>query len=225
MAGIDSSLAEEVIIERKNVLHARVNVDESRRVRLIVPSDFTERDIEKLTLKKGKWINNNLRFFLTRIQKTIKLAKKEVLFLGEPFSFEYVPSLADDNIDFKSRRILTSLNLANESELLRWYRQKAQDCIIKRVQYLSQKSHFNYKKIFIRAQRTKWGNFSKKKNLSFNWRLVKAPQFVLDYIIFHELIHTEIFNHSRLFWLKISFLMPRYKDAIGWLNAYGKSLY
>jgi len=225
MAGINSSLAEEVIIERKNVLHARVNVDEGRRVRLIVPADFTEKDIEKLTIKKGEWINNNLRFFLNRTQKTIKLNKNEVLFLGEPFSFEYLPDLSDEKINFKNRIIVTSLNLSNESELLRWYRQTARDCIIKRVQYLSHKNHFNYKEIFIRAQRTKWGNFSKKKNLSFNWRLVKAPQFVLDYIIFHELIHTEIFSHSRLFWLKMASLMPKYKEAIGWLNTYGKSLY
>jgi YgjP-like, metallopeptidase domain len=67
---------------------------------------------------------------------------------------------------------------------------------------------FNKNRIYVMGQRTKWGNCSALRNLSFNWRLVMAPDFVLRYIATHEMVHLAVPNHSRKFWLTVQSLCP-----------------
>ena len=96
------------------------------------------------------------------------------------------------------------------------------------VQYalekLAEENRFKYSHVYIRNQMTKWGNCSAKKNISLNWRLVRAPQYVVDYIILHELLHTETMNHSQQFWIRLRSIMPDYQSAISWLEKYGSSI-
>jgi predicted metal-dependent hydrolase len=72
---------------------------------------------------------------------------------------------------------------------------------------------------------TKWGNCSAKKNISLNWRLVRAPQNVVDYVILHELLHTEIMNHSQQFWIRMRSIVSDYQTALAWLEKYGSAIF
>ena len=45
------------------------------------------------------------------------------------------------------------------------------------------------RRVYVMGQRTKWGNCSSRKNLSFNWRLILAPDFVLRYLVTHKAVH------------------------------------
>jgi predicted metal-dependent hydrolase len=74
------------------------------------------------------------------------------------------------------------------------------------------------------AQRTKWGNCSTRGNLSFNWRLVMAPDFVLRYIVAHEMTHLVVPDHSRKFWLMVQSLCPETERARQWLVAHGQRI-
>jgi predicted metal-dependent hydrolase len=89
---------------------------------------------------------------------------------------------------------------------------------------LAERLNFKYNQIYIRSQHKKLGNCSEDKNISFNWRIIKAPEFVIDYLIIHELVHTRIMDHSTKFWLMIKSIYPEYKNAIHWLEKYGNSL-
>lgn len=63
-----------------------------------------------------------------------------------------------------------------------------------------------------------------EKNISYNWRLIKAPLFVIDYLIVHELAHTVIMSHTNKFWTLLKSYYPNYREAITWLDKYGNSL-
>ena len=67
------------------------------------------------------------------------------------------------------------------------------------------------------GRRTKWGNCSRLHNLSFNWRLIMAPDFVFRYLITHEVVHLEIPDHSKRFWLTVQSLRPDMEKALQWL--------
>jgi predicted metal-dependent hydrolase len=69
------------------------------------------------------------------------------------------------------------------------------------------------------CQRTKWGNCSALGNLSFNWRLIMAPDFVLRYLVTHETVHLAIPDHSQRFWLTVQSLCPETERARQWLVA------
>ena len=74
------------------------------------------------------------------------------------------------------------------------------------------------------GQRTKWGNCSALQNLSFNWRLIMAPAFVLRYLVTHEAVHLAIPDHSQKFWLTVRSLCPESERARQWLCASGHRL-
>jgi predicted metal-dependent hydrolase len=73
------------------------------------------------------------------------------------------------------------------------------------------------KRVYVMGQRTKWGNCSSLKNLSFNWRLILAPDFVLHYLVTHEVAHLAIPDHSAKFWLTVQSLCPETERAKQWL--------
>lgn len=67
------------------------------------------------------------------------------------------------------------------------------------------------------GQRTKWGNCSARRNLSFNWRLILAPDYVLRYLVTHEAAHLAVPDHSAKFWLTVQSLCRDTEKAKQWL--------
>jgi predicted metal-dependent hydrolase len=101
---------------------------------------------------------------------------------------------------------------------LRWYKTQALKVISERVAYHTKKNKFAYRKIRISSARTRWGSCSANGTLSFTWRLVLAPPEVIDYVVVHELAHTQIRNHSSKFWYRVEEIMPGYKRYVSWLK-------
>jgi predicted metal-dependent hydrolase len=56
------------------------------------------------------------------------------------------------------------------------------------------------------------------RNISLNWQLIHAPKLVIDYVILHELLHTQIPNHTQRFWVHLAAKAPQFRQAIQWLN-------
>lgn len=69
-----------------------------------------------------------------------------------------------------------------------------------RIKELAEKFGFVYNKVTIRNQKTRWGSCSGKNNINLNMQLMNIPNYLLDYVILHELVHIKVKNHSPLFW-------------------------
>ena len=82
------------------------------------------------------------------------------------------------------------------------------------------------KAIALRDTRTRWGSCSRKGGLTFSWRLILAPEFVLDYVVAHEVAHLKEMNHGPRFWaLCESLTTADAKVARAWLRANGGALH
>lgn len=211
------------ILIQKELKHARVKVSEDGNVRLIIPTTFTQEDIEFLITKKSRWIEKQLKFFgqMSKIQ----LQRNQLLLYGNRYTYFYDSTFEQKIIidhDFKTIR--AKRNLLDTQIQQKWFKSVAKKYLTKRIEELATKLNFQYNQLYIRNQRKKWGNCSKDKNISLNWRLIKAPMFVIDYLIVHELVHTEIMNHTHKFWTMLKSYYPDYRDAINWLDKYGNSL-
>lgn len=99
-----------------------------------------------------------------------------------------------------------------------WLRQQARRVIVARVAQLARLHDFRYRRVFVRAQRTRWGSCSNRGNLSFNFRLIMVPPEVLDYVICHELAHLRVPDHSARFWREVERLCPDYRARRRWLR-------
>jgi predicted metal-dependent hydrolase len=80
-------------------------------------------------------------------------------------------------------------------------------------------------KLTLRDTRSRWGSCSSAGALSFSWRLVMAPSYVLDYLAAHEVAHLLHMNHSAAFWEKVAESCPASAHAETWLQANGASLH
>lgn len=81
------------------------------------------------------------------------------------------------------------------------------------------------KRVSIRDQTSRWGSCSTTGVLSYSWRLILAPPFVLDYLAAHEAAHLVEMNHSRAFWRQVARICPDFRKAKAWLDAYGADLH
>ncbi|MBR5130388.1 MAG: M48 family metallopeptidase [Alphaproteobacteria bacterium] len=79
-------------------------------------------------------------------------------------------------------------------------------------------------RITLKDTSTRWGSCSSTKHLNFCWKLAMAPDYVLDYIIAHEVSHLKEMNHSDKFWAVVGTLGVRRADAEIWLRKNGTDL-
>jgi predicted metal-dependent hydrolase len=81
------------------------------------------------------------------------------------------------------------------------------------------------RRIAVRDTVSRWGSCSSAGRLSFSWRLILAPPFVLDYLAAHEVAHMVHLNHSTKFWSLLRRICPETNRAEAWLKAHGASLH
>ena len=103
--------------------------------------------------------------------------------------------------------------------------QQALKVIPARAAYYAPLIGVTYGRITIRNQTSRWGSCSSKGNLNFNWRLIFAPEEVVDYIVVHELAHRKEMNHSRAFYNVVASVLPDYKVREKWLKENGEKLW
>lgn len=107
----------------------------------------------------------------------------------------------------------------------RRYIQIARDIFTVKTAYYASVMHVTYGRISIREQKTRWGSCSSDGNLNYNWRLIFAPEEVLDYVVVHELAHRREMNHSKAFYAIVESVLPDYKQRRQWLRQNGASLW
>ena len=106
-----------------------------------------------------------------------------------------------------------------------WLRAQAKAYLTERAQSIAKAKGFNFNRLFIRSQTTKWGTCSTKGNISLNWKLIQCPPFVIDYLVVHELCHLLEMNHSASYWGHVAHHCPDYRKAEAWLKRYGSTVF
>jgi predicted metal-dependent hydrolase len=81
------------------------------------------------------------------------------------------------------------------------------------------------KRVSIRDPSSRWGSCSTTGVLSYSWRLIFVPPFVLDYLAAHEVAHLIEMNHSQAFWRVVERICPHVARAKSWLDAHGPDLH
>jgi predicted metal-dependent hydrolase len=108
--------------------------------------------------------------------------------------------------------------------LERWLRRSARTAIEAQAAAVAEKLAVEMGRIYIMDQRTKWANCSRRRNLSFSWRIIMAPDFVLKYLVTHEVVHLAVPDHSQRFWLTVQSICTDAERGRQWLAANGARL-
>jgi len=79
-------------------------------------------------------------------------------------------------------------------------------------------------RVNVRDTKSRWGSCSEQGNLSFSWRLIFAPEPVLDYVVAHEVAHLVEMNHGPRFWQLVESLTPGSAGPRAWLKRHRSRL-
>lgn len=146
------------------------------------------------------------------------------LYLGQ----EYPLHIAQDmfgKLLFEDRFILSARQTAKAAGLFeRWYKQEAFMVFTHRCRAYAEQMGVRYKNLNLSSAKGRWGSCTPRGNLRFNWRLVKAPIEIVDYVIVHELAHLKELNHSSRFWAVVEKHYSSYFQAKKWLKDNAHSL-
>jgi len=109
--------------------------------------------------------------------------------------------------------------------LVDWLKKQARTEIECRVHRYADRLQRKHGRITIRDTRSRWGSCSSTGALNFSWRLILAPEWVLDYVVAHEVAHLVEHNHSAAFWAIVARLNDDAKAARKWLLQHGEGLH
>lgn len=105
-----------------------------------------------------------------------------------------------------------------------FYRRAARREIAPRLDRASALAGTPYNGLSIRAQRSRWASCSSSGRMSFSWRLLLAPERVLEYVVWHEVCHLQVRDHSSRFWALVELHWPTWRDERDWLRRHGATL-
>jgi predicted metal-dependent hydrolase len=94
-----------------------------------------------------------------------------------------------------------------------------------RCRELAESAGIRIGRVSVRDQRSRWGACSSRGTITLNWRLAQVPPGVRDYIIWHELAHITVPNHSRRFWRLVETLCPAWREHEHWLKAHEREFF
>ncbi|GAC1319044.1 MAG: SprT family zinc-dependent metalloprotease [Thermoleophilaceae bacterium] len=212
--------------------HARIVVDQGG-VEVVVPRRMALRHVEPFVRRKQPWIERTLRR-LREAERTVAGVALE-----DGGSVPYLGTRLDLRVRTDPHRVRA--HVARRGETLHvsvaspavdvvaqviegWYRRRARVEVARRLDRATARAGSRYTRLSIRGQRTRWASCSSTGAMSFNWRLLLAPEEILDYVVEHEVAHLEVLDHSRRFWSLLERRCPSYREHERWLRRNGPGL-
>jgi len=199
----------------------------SREVVLTMPPRGSVKEAKEFAQKHGGWIAARLK----RLPEAAPFAHGfEVPLRGVPHRVVHrrgergtVWTEADDG---GARLICVAGDVAHVNRRISDFLKREAQCDLETASRgYAEKLGVPIKRISVRDQSSRWGSCSNTGVLSFSWRLILAPPYVLDYLAAHEVSHLIELNHSPRFWRLVKRLYPSFERAKVWLDVHGTDLH
>ena len=147
-----------------------------------------------------------------------------LMYLGKNYQLLVVDEEIE-GIEFDQRFKISKHNQRKANELFKkWYLTQS----LKKIEPLAAKYAkslgVKYNRFKISEMKYRWGSCTPANNVIFNWRIIKAPMYVLEYLVAHELVHLLEDNHTPRFWNILSIQVPNYEKSQNWLKKNGQLL-
>ncbi|MBV8987453.1 MAG: M48 family metallopeptidase [Solirubrobacterales bacterium] len=199
----------------------RVTVDSAGEVEVVLPRRAAEREAAAAIRELGPWIERRMEE-VARARDAVAARGDFVPYVGQLLRLVGEPGRT--RVHRRGSELLVPIGEQRAPALERWYRRAARAEIEPRLDRACALAGSSYSALTIRGQRTRWASCSPTGAMSFNWRLLLAPEPVLEYVVWHEVCHLEVMDHSPRFWELLSKRCPDYRDRSRWLRRHGQTL-
>lgn len=215
-------IAEVIRTERRKTADIRV---EDGAVSVLVPRDLPMERIDLLLKEKRNWIKEKIV-----LHRQAQPVSEKQFVSGEAFSYlgrNY--RLKVEKGAFKPVRLINGRLVVTvpqgkdqphmiRNALVRWYKRQAEQKLVEKVERYAPVVGVEPTGVGIKSFKSRWGSCTAKGRLEFNWRVMMAPNSVVDYVVIHELCHLKQHDHSTEFWKEVERALPRYRKLKEWLK-------
>ena len=205
-----------------------------QQLTVYAPHYVSEKDIKKWLSTQTQWITAQLhKQQLQEDTRQYPFSSQQVRLFSECLAVTFEQGISTQwqfNADSQTLKLTLSKRVKKQQStyqqlLEKFLHEQLEGYIEMRVgHYCQLMSEQLPEQIIIRQYKRRWGSCNSRRELTFNIMLAAAPQWVIDYVIVHELAHLRFLNHSRAFWQHVSQYYPGYKKATTWLKQHGTSL-
>ena len=198
----------------------RVTVDAERGVEVVLPRRASEREAARAVDELAPWIEKKVaeigaaRAAVAGREGTLPVLGQELVLVAEP---------GRTRVHRRGDELLVPAG-DHRPAVERWLRREAHKEIAPRLDAACDAVGRPYERLAIRGQRTRWASCSSTGTMSFNWRLMLAPEPVLDYVVWHEACHLVHADHSPRFWALVARFRPDHREHARWLRRNGATL-
>ncbi len=216
----------------------KMTVDHFGEVQVVVPKRVSEAVIKEFVLTNLEWIEKQQARQTARRESLLKKNPPKMFQPGELFrfygverqlvfeqteraklQFEIVESYLVAHLPVSMITLSAELlRLSLKEGLAKFTEAEARRHLTERIQFWSEKMKLQVSGLSFRNQKTRWGSCSTAGHISLNWKLVFAPEAVIDYVVIHELAHLVHANHSVRFWNLVETFDPEARLHRRWLR-------
>lgn len=196
------------------------------KVLIKAPSQVSINYIDTLITSKERWIKQKIQQQLVTARQANELchhgrvwingqAYKIIVSIGNKAAIEVDEGIVTCTIKASSK---LSESQAIKVLLEDWFKQQAHAYLPKRTLQLSNLTGLIPSEVIVKKYRARWGSCDNFRRISLNYFLMMLPEWVIDYVIIHELCHLKHLNHSQQFWSLVSQHCQNFNQAKNWVK-------
>ena len=214
--------------------HACLKVNAAGAVEVVVPRGYNQSQIPAFIAQHQVWLNKTVaRMKAVREPHldTLRPAKIELAAVNEVWQVRYGLRSKPGLSEYRKPQNALELWLWAPDEsvsiiplLSKWLSKRAKATLRPWLDEVSVRTGLPYRKLSVRAQKTRWGSCSHQKHINLNRALMFLPEELVRYLMIHELSHTVHLNHSRAFWSLVGRWAPHYQRYEKQLNQYSAQI-
>jgi len=169
--------------------------------------DFINKKADWIIKKRTEMLANKIQPLEFKNGQTLRLLNKEYVILLSSIK----------SVKVRENTLILPIN-NTRIRLIAYLKRMLKKIVEEKINQINKIYGFKINRISISSAKTNWGSCSANNNLHFTYKLMLCPEQIIDYIIIHELVHTEIKNHSKTYWRRVKSIYPYYKECERWLK-------
>jgi predicted metal-dependent hydrolase len=198
---------------------------------VVVPRTLTQERIKRLLDDKKLWIQQKIA-----LHPQAKVTNEKQYVSGEAFSYlgrNYRLKVNEGELTpiklSQGRLTMSAPKGSSEPKLIKyaltsWFRRRAELKLREKIMRYSPIVGVETNSYKVKDFQSRWGSCTPSGRVDFNWKIIMAPNRVVDYVVVHELCHLKQHDHSPKFWKLVENIMPDYAESKEWLRVHGASL-
>jgi len=196
------------------------------------PTFLSHETLEAIIARKRDWIKAKLtiqeKFFAIKPKKFID--NETFSYLGETYTLT-ISVGNKTNLQINNQELIATVqahhvhdSILIEKLIIQWYRKQAEIVLKEKTAYYALLIGVNPTSIKIRTFKARWGSCSINGDIQYNWKIMMAPETIINYLVIHELCHIHHHNHSPIYWQTVAKYCLHYKEHGRWLKQNGAYL-